>query len=51
MDWKQAVRRSFQVKKPADGRLDTVKKSPTKKRGPKQGPRFSFTLPRQAGYG
>ena len=35
MDWEEAVRWSFQVKKPADGWPDTVKKPPTKKRGPK----------------
>lgn len=32
MDWEEAVRRSFQVKKPPEGWPDHVKKPPKKKR-------------------
>jgi hypothetical protein len=33
MDWEEAVRRSFQVKKPPEGWPDTVKKPPKPKSG------------------
>lgn len=35
MEWEEAVHRSFQVKEAGNGWPDTVKKSPTKKRGQK----------------
>lgn len=45
MAWEEAVRRSLQVKKPAGGWPDTVRKPPNTKRGPNSGPRVSCGPP------